>query len=278
MEFKSKTLGNSVYIEGVGVHTGEICKLIIHPAEGGGIRFYKKGRYLPAHHRYVINTVGGTDLGNALFEIKTVEHLMAALYLLGISDAVIEVIEGYEVPILDGGAKVFVDLFREVGTVELEGFQKVFVITQRGRIQPNGNFVEMEPFNGTILVYEGIFPYIGRKKVSYSGEIKEALIGARTYCDAKDVPLLWLNNLGKGGYIVNTLPLTEDLRFLVYSEEPAYHKLLDLIGDLALLGGRVIGKVYSFKGNHTLNHSLRDWILKTAKVVERKEEPYLSVI
>jgi len=268
MEIKSKTVADSVVIEGVGVHTGEICRLIIHPAEDGGIRFYKNGKILPAHHYFVINTVASTDLGNEHFRIKTVEHLLAALYLLKISNVVIEVQKGSEVPILDGGAYLIYKLLKKAGIVELEKYQKVFVITQPGRIQPNGNFVQIEAFKGELFIYEGIFPYIGRKKVSFSGKVKEALLGARTYCDAKDVPFLWLNNLGRGGYIVNTLPLTEDLRFLVYSEEPAYHKLLDLIGDLALVGGRVMGKIYSFKGNHTLNHQLREWILKTSQVVD----------
>lgn len=266
MEWRGKTIKDTIAFEGVGIHTGEIAKIKVHPSDKKGIFFYKNGLKIPAHHKFVVNTLASTDLGLNGVSIRTVEHLMAAFYLLGIDSAVVEVEKGSEIPIADGGSKTFVEAFKEVGLVELPHRQTIFTIKEYFRIQPNGNYVEVEPYEGELFTFEGIFPKVGRRSATYRGEIEEALIGARTFCDVEDVVHLWLCSFGLGGYAVNTLPLTENLEFLVYSSEPAYHKLLDLIGDLALLGGRVVGKIYSFKGNHRLNHQLRDYILKSEKV------------
>jgi len=266
MDLKGKTLKASVAFEGVGIHTGEIAKIKIHPSDRKGIFFKKKGLKIPAHHNFVVNTFAGTNVGLEGKVVRTVEHLMAAFYLLGVDSAIVEIQKGSEIPIVDGGAKIFVEAFKTVGFEELPHTQTVFTVRERFRIQPNGNFVEVEPYEGELFTFEGIFPKVGRRSATYSGQIEEALIGARTFCDADDIPFLWINAFGLGGYAVNTLPLTDNLEYLVYSSEPAYHKLLDLIGDLALLGGRVRAKIYSFKGNHRLNHQLRDYILKSGKV------------
>ena len=266
MEWRGKTLKDSVALEGVGIHTGEIAKIKIHPSDRKGIFFYKRGLKIPAHHNFVVNTLAGTDIGLNGVLIRTVEHLMAALYLLGVDSAIVEIEKGSEIPITDGGAKTFVETFKGVGLVELPHKQTVFTIKEYFRIQPNGNFVEVEPYDGEFFTFEGIFPKVGRRSATYKGKMEEALIGARTFCDADDFAYMWINGFGLGGYAVNTLPLTDGLEYLIYSSEPAYHKLLDLIGDLALLGGRVLGKIYSFKGNHRLNHQLRDYILKSEKV------------
>ncbi len=270
MELKGKTLKDTVVFEGVGIHTGEICKIKVHPSDGGEILFCKKGIEIPAFHPFVVNTYLGTDLGAEGEVIKTVEHLMAAFYLLGINSAVVEVERGNEVPILDGGAKTFVENFLEVGLSESGKDWRVLKIGERFRIQPNGNFVEVEPFEGELLIYEGIFPYVGRRRVVYDGKMTDALVGARTFCRLEDVELLRKNGFGLGGYLVNTLVLNKNLDYLVYGDEPAYHKLLDLIGDLALLGAKIEGKIYTFKGNHTLNHQLREYLLKTYGVEKGK--------
>jgi UDP-3-O-[3-hydroxymyristoyl] N-acetylglucosamine deacetylase len=275
MVLKGKTLRDSVTFEGVGIHTGEISKITVHPSPRRGIFFYKNGIEIPALHPFVVNSLASTDLGKDGVVIKTVEHLMASFYLLGIDSAVVEFHRGSEVPITDGSAKVFCEEFKRVGFEELEHYQTVFVIEEEFEIRPNGNFVRVRPYAGERFVYEGDFPYIGRKRVEYIGSPDEALVGARTFCRVEDVPLLWLNSLGKGGNPINTLPLSSDLRYLVYSGEPAYHKLLDLIGDIALLGGRVIGEIYSFRGNHRLNHQLREFLVKNGK---RKELTFAAAI
>ena len=269
---RSKTLKDSITFEGVGIHTGKTAKIKIHPSERKGIFFYKKGLKIPAHHNFVVNTVGSTDIGAKGEIIKTVEHLTAAFYLLGIDSAVVEVLKGDEIPIADGSAKPFYEEILKVGLVELDRYWDVIEVKAPFRIQPNGNFVEVEPHKGELFIYEGIFPYIGRHRVVYEGKPTDPLIGARTYCNIKDVPQMQAKGLGLGGYFLNTLVLSESfkeegetLSDLVFLTEPAYHKLLDLIGDLALLGARVFGKIYSFKGNHSLNHALREQLLKGNK-------------
>ncbi|NPB05887.1 MAG: UDP-3-O-[3-hydroxymyristoyl] N-acetylglucosamine deacetylase [Aquificae bacterium] len=270
MELRSKTLAGKVTFRGVGIHTGEVSKLTLHPSEDKGIFFYRKGELLPALHPFVVNAVASTDLAKGNFLVKTVEHLTAALYLLGVDSVLIEVEYGSEVPILDGGAKTFVEEVLSVGLRETGRRQTLLRVKEKVRVQPNGNFIEVLPFEGELFEYEGEFPFVGRKRAVFDGKPTEALLGARTFCRLEDFPLLWANRLGLGGYPVNTLALDESLRYLVYSEEPAYHKLLDLIGDLALLGGRLVGRVYSFKGNHLLNHQLREVLLKGG-YLEREE-------
>lgn len=258
---KGRTVADSVSLEGVGIHTGEISKITIHPSAKRGIFFYKKGVKIPALHHYVANTTAGTDLRKDGEWVKTVEHLMAALYLLGIDSAVVEV-EGSEIPIADGSAKPFIELIQSVGIEELDHPQVYLKVVFPDVLKPNGIFERIRPYEGERFIYDGFFPYIGRRWAVYEGEVSEALIGARTYIDVETVPFMWLNNLGKGGSLVNTLPLNENCDYLVYSSEPAYHKLLDLIGDMALLGARLLGELYSFGGNHTLNHFMRERILK----------------
>lgn len=258
---KGRTVADSFTLEGVGIHTGEIAKITVHPSAKRGIFFYKNGVKIPALHRYVANTTAGTDLCRDGRCVKTVEHIMAAFYLLGIDSAVVEV-EGPEIPIADGSAKPFVELIQSVGIEELEHPQVYLKIILPDVLKPNGIFERVRPYEGERFVYDGFFPYLGRRWAVYEGEVEEALIGARTYVDLDTVPFMWLNNLGRGGNLVNTLPLNEGCDYLVYSSEPAYHKLLDLIGDMALLGARLLGELYSFKGNHHLNHLMRERILK----------------
>jgi UDP-3-O-[3-hydroxymyristoyl] N-acetylglucosamine deacetylase len=273
MELRVKTLRDTVSFRGVGIHTGEICEIKVHPRAERGIVFYKNGVEIPAHHNFVVGTTAGTDLGRDGEIVKTVEHLMAALYLTGVDAAVVEVVRGREIPILDGSAKPFFDAFRGVGITYGEGFRRFIKIGFKKRVQPNGIFAVLEPFEGERFEFEGEFPYIGRKKAVFDGRPSEALLGARTFCRLEDVEKLRSMNLGLGGTLLNTLVLDEGLSNVVYSEEPAYHKLLDLIGDVALVGARVVGRVYSFKGGHTLNHEIRKALLKEPVLdFERKGE------
>jgi UDP-3-O-[3-hydroxymyristoyl] N-acetylglucosamine deacetylase len=264
MELKGKTLRNSITFEGVGIHTGEISKIVIHPSERKGIFFILEGEKIPALHPYVVNTTLGTDLGKDGKVIRTVEHLMATFYLLKIDSAVVEVQKGVEIPILDGGAKTFVEEFLNTGFETLNHYQEILEVKAYRRIQPNGIFAEIYPAEEGIFEFEGEFQGLGRVKVSYneSEGVKEALIGARTFCYEDDIPKIRAANYGKGGYLVNTLIIDSTFENLVYSSEPAYHKLLDLIGDMALVGKRIKGRIYSFKGGHRLNHYVREYLLK----------------
>ncbi len=278
---KGRTLRDRITLEGVGIHTGEISKIVIHPSEKRGIYFLHKGELIPALHQYVVNTSFATDLGKGNKVIRTVEHLMAAFYLLGIDSAVVEILRGNEIPILDGGAKVFFEEFQRVGLEELDHYWEIIEVVFYHRIQPNGIFAELYPNPKGIFEFEGEFKFFEEKikkkrvKVSYTdGETPEgALVGARTFCYESDVEILRANNLGLGGYYVNTLVLNENLDNLIYSTEPAYHKLLDLIGDLALVGKRIRGRIYSFKGGHSLNHSIREYLLKFGRIIKPEHTP-----
>jgi len=259
---KGRTLKDEIKIEGVGIHTGEISKIRIIPSEIRGIFFIKGKTVIPATHQYVANTIAATDLGKDGKIIRTVEHIMAAFYLAGVDSAIVEV-EGDEIPIMEGGAKTLLESFKSVGFQTLEHLQRVFILKEKVRVQPNGNFIEAYPSRNEEFTYDGIIPHIGRRQVTYNGEVcSDALIGARTFCLYEDIEKLKSQNLGLGGNLINTLVIDKELTYVIYKDEPFYHKLLDLIGDLYLLGGRFLAKVYSFKGNHTLNHMFREYVLK----------------
>ncbi|NPA14181.1 MAG: UDP-3-O-acyl-N-acetylglucosamine deacetylase [Aquificae bacterium] len=275
MLLRGKTLRNSITLTGVGIHNGIRNKIKIHPSEERGIYFLIKGVKIPALHKYVVNTCYSTDLGRENQIVRTVEHIMAAFYLLKIDSAVVEIVEGNEIPILGGGAKEFIEAFLSVGTVELEHYQKIFRLAEHKRYQPNGNFVEALPFEKEVFIYEGIFRYLGRQLAVYEGGLESKLIGARTFCFEEDIPNLRKMNLGKGGYHVNTLVINPSGEYLRYREEPTYHKLLDLIGDMALLGGRLQMIIYSFRGGHSTNHGLRQLIKNLLIEVKANKFPAL---
>ncbi len=259
MKRVAKTLKNKVSFEGVGIHTGEVAKITLHPTEGRGIFFYKEGVFIPAFHDYVVGTTLGTDLGVEGKIVKTVEHLMAAFYIAGVDSAVVEVERGNEIPILDGSALLFFEAIEEAGTVEV-GYWRTLKIKYYRKIVPNGIFTEIKPFDGEKFVFEGEFPFVGRKRVEYLGKVDKKLLAARTFCRLEDVESLRRAGFGQGGTYINTMVLDENLESLVYSDEPAYHKLLDLIGDLSLLGVRIEGEIYSFRGGHFLNHKVREYL------------------
>jgi len=266
---KRKTLREKVSIEGVGIHTGEISKITVHPSENRGIFFLSKGVKIPALHRYVCNTESGTDLCKDGVKVKTVEHLMAAFYLLGIDSALVEV-EGPEIPIADGSSKLFFDLFKNIGLEELEHYQPNLKVFRPYRLEPNGKFAVFRPYEGERFTFETELPYLGRRRVTFDGYAEEKLVGAKTFCNIDDIPIFWIRKLGKGGSLINTLVLDKEHSYLVYREEPFYHKLLDLIGDLALLGARIRGDIYVFNGNHAFNGEIRKVLLKgeIAKLVQ----------
>jgi len=104
---KKATIKQEATFEGVGLHSGEFSRIVLHPDDGGSVRFLIKGEVIPAHYQYVVNTNHSTDIGKNGVVIKTVEHLMAVLYILGIDSLVVEFLEGFEVPAMDGSGYYF---------------------------------------------------------------------------------------------------------------------------------------------------------------------------
>jgi len=271
--FKQKTLKEPLTFEGVGIHTGEKSKIILHPErENTGIRFLKGKTYIPAHYRYVVNTNHSTDLGRNGEVVKTVEHLLASLHLLGITNLTVEVI-GPEVPILDGSGYHFYRKLKEKELVQEEEITPLY-LNGTYKVVKGDSFIEAKPCECLEITYEGEFNnFLGKQSYTFKGSNPEEIVYARTFCFDWEIDYIRSNGLGKGGNLTNTLVLGRDCVYnpggMRYTEEPVRHKVFDLVGDLYLLGRPVRGKFFSRKGGHTLNYML---VLAIGERVEKGKE------
>jgi len=256
---RQRTIEEKMVFEGVGIHTGERSKVVLHPEpENTGIRFYSKKTYVPALPEFVVNTFHSTDLGRDGVVVKTVEHLMAALHLLGISNLTVEV-EGSEVPILDGSAYLYYEELKGRVVKQTEEVP-VLRIEEPISVRRGDAYIKAFPCSCFEVTYEGEFDtYFGRQRYTFRGRVRDIIL-ARTFCFEHEIEFIRRNGLGKGGSLENTLVIGKEGVYneggLRYQDEPVRHKVLDLVGDLYLLGMSVRGKFISYKGGHSLNFQL----------------------
>ena len=258
------TLKSRVTLSGVGVHSGKPVSLTFHPADADtGVVFQTAGREL----RALVSEVGATDLCTMLGDpagdhVATVEHLMGALFGLGIDNLVIEM-HGREVPIMDGSASQFVDAVDQVG-IETLGVKRRYIrVVKPVRIENGASWAEFRPYGGTRFEVEIDFesPVIGRQ--SFASDINDDIFRneiarARTFGFMKDVERLWAAGYALGSSLENSVVIGDDNRViniegLRFQNEFVRHKTLDAMGDLALAGARFIGCFRSYRGGHRLN-------------------------
>lgn len=257
-----RTIKSPVYIKGIGLHSGKEVEIKLLPAnENEGINFIKDNVVVPAK----IDFAHSFDYSTALFKdginIKTVEHLMAALYFTGIDNIFIEINEE-ELPILDGSSKEYVEKIKEAGINSLKEEKFYAVLEETVNVELEDKFIKAKPSVNTKITYKANYnnqvirdreyTYIAKNKDSYKG-----VYIARTYCFLDEVEYLRKNGLAKGGSLKNAVVLHNDkvinAEGLRFEDEPVRHKVLDLIGDLYLLGYPLIAEIFSFKGGHRLN-------------------------
>ncbi len=253
------TIKEAIEFEGIGLHTGEYSKIRLHPDDSyNGVRFFIKGEYIPANYKYVVNTRYSTDLGKGDKIIKTVEHLMAVLYALGIDNLVIEVLEGWEVPAMDGSGYLFYKNLKEL-IQKLDREKEVFEIKAPIAVKNCTAKIEALPCSRFIAEYVGSVEGLYKDyRVRFKGNAKE-LVFARTFCYDYQVEALRKAGLAKGGSLENAIVFGKDGKVynsegLRSKDEPIRHKLLDLIGDLSLLGKHIKGRIISYYGGHSLNY------------------------
>lgn len=274
-----RTLKESVSFEGIGIHSGEYSKIVVHPErENVGIRFLKAGVYVPAKLEFVVNTDHSTDLGKDGIVIKTVEHLMAVFFMLGIDNATVEFLKGFEVPILDGSGYYFYKVLKDK-VIALSTLTDILEISLSFEVRNSKGYIRALPYENLSVAYVGsINGFFEERLVEFNGNVKD-IVFARTFCYDYELEHLRRKGLAKGGSLKNALLLGKGF---VYNEggmrcedEPLRHKLLDLIGDLALIGKRIKGRIVSYRGGHTLNYlfakSLRDH-LKTHQTLELSQK------
>ncbi len=259
------TLARPVSKDGVGLHTGQQCAVTILPAapDAGIVFVSDAGEEIPAAVEHVLDTDHGTTLGTAQTRVRSVEHLMAALYGMGVDNARIE-LAGPEVPACDGSAMEWVRLVRRAGRASLGVTRKVL-----GLAEPV--WVDAQPGWGVVLPARGALSLavavdfsgtvVGRQtlflRLTRTGFIRE-MAPARTFVALKDLDELRARGLAQGGTSENALAFGPEgysgpLRF---PDEVVRHKALDLLGDLALCGCRFAGQVVAVRPSHRLNLAL----------------------
>jgi UDP-3-O-[3-hydroxymyristoyl] N-acetylglucosamine deacetylase len=287
---KQQTIRREVHIEGIGLHSGKPASVFIKPAlPSTGLVFVRTDLQdpvtIPATCEFVTQTKMATTLGRGKTHISTVEHLLSALKLLGIDNAMIEV-NGPEVPIMDGSAAPFCELLLEAGIYEQAASRKVAVLKKKIEIRNGDKIAMIEPANRLHVraKVEWSHPKIGAQDYSFTvdhSDFREIAM-ARTFGFLKDVEQLKAAGLALGGSLDNAVVLDEtrilNPNGLRYSNEFARHKVLDAIGDLALAPMAILGDVHLFKAGHELHAELVAEIFSDPNNYEVKNAEDLSFV
>ena len=274
-----KTIKNNVTFNGVALHSGVDVNICIKPAEPNfGIVFkrvdFKENNLVYPNFMNVTNTSLNTTIENEFgVKVSTIEHLMGALFGLGIDNALIE-IDNEEVPILDGSAKEFIEKIISSGLEVSEAPIKIIKINKEIKFTDGERFISIEPSTLSLdidfeLKYKN--PIIGNQtnKVKIFEDDLTDIYNSRTYCLFEDIELIKKNGLAKGGSLQNAIVVKDNEILnpegLRNDKEFVNHKILDCIGDLYTTGYRVIAKIKCSQGGHYLTNQL------LRKVFENKD-------
>lgn len=267
-----KTIGKEISISGYGLHRNVFTTVTLVPSVvNGGRRFVINDKVIAADFSQVVATSFCTTLSQEGRTIQTVEHLLAALYGLQIDNIDIHV-DGPEIPILDGSAKPWADLIVAAGTVEQSQKKHLFSPTKTLSYRHNDRTIVVQPAAQTSITIEIDFPHpaIGNQQATFTltpQTFIDEIAPARTFGFANDLTALQNGGLAKGVSLQNTLAyLDRELhpeQNLRFQDEPLRHKLLDLIGDLALFPKTIRGHIHCCKPGHgitisALNHWFKD--------------------
>ena len=303
-----KSLKEIVEIKGVGLHTGKEVSMRLHPAPANHGYVFKRSDLegsplIPANVDYVTDVSRGTTLEYKGASVSTVEHLLAAFVGLGIDNALIE-LDAPEIPIMDGSAAEFVKAIKDAGIEEFEEERNFFEIDSNISYEEKDRKVEIlavpsDEYKVTVMIdYNS--PVLGNQHASIENvsQFEEQIASSRTFCFLHELELLLEHNLIKGGDLNNAIVVVDkvvtddelthladlfqrpkievkqegilnnvDLR---YPNEPARHKLLDVLGDLALVGQPIKGKITASRPGHAANIAFAKQI--KALIKERKKK------
>ena len=269
-----KTIKQEICCNGFGIHSGKPVSMKIMPAKvDSGIYFIrtdvKNKPVIRAKLDNVVSTYRSTKLKNDYTIITTVEHFLAACFALSISNLKIE-IDSEELPILDGSSKKFLDLFLKSGLKKQEKKRQSININRYIKVSDNNSYIEYYPSKNLELTVN--LDYNSNVLAKQSATLKNMkyfepeIAPAKTFCFFKEIDELKSEGLIKGGNLQNTLVYLEqdsknnkfkkgilNSEYVTFTNEPARHKILDLIGDLALIEKNITGKIIANKPGHTIN-------------------------
>ncbi len=277
-EIYQQTINKTVSFEGVGLHSGKISKVRVIPAEDGkGIVFkrtdLKEKNIIEANYKNVSSAKLCTTLENSSgARVSTVEHLLAALYIVGIDNVVVEV-DNEEIPIMDGSSKNFVQILDKTGIKKLNKKRKFLKVLKKVSLEDKGRTISIEPES---LDFEVNFQLnysnniIGKQKnkVNFTRDNLEDIYSSRTFCLFEDIEEIKKSGLARGGSLQNAVVVDRDKVMnedgLRNEKEFVNHKILDLAGDFLLSGYRILGKVYCYQGGHQLSNMFLRKLLKSS--------------
>ena len=276
---QQRTIKKPVEVVGIGLHKGEPIKLRLEPLSAdAGIVFYREDLALriPLAPSSVIDTRMATVIGSEKGFISTIEHFLSALYAYGIDNLRV-VVDGNEMPIMDGSSISFCLLLDEAGIEELDAPKKVISIKQTVEVRDGDKFVRLLPSDTATFDFKIKFdhPVIGEQSEQFefsTHNFIEEIARARTFGFAKDIQYLQSQNLALGATLQNAIGLDdhkilnpEGLRF---DNEFAKHKVLDAMGDMMVSGYNILARYESFAGSHNLNYQLTSKLLSDSKNYE----------
>jgi len=277
---QQRTIKKAVEMVGIGLHKGEPIKLRLEPLSAdAGIVFYREDLALniPLSPDAVIDTRMATVIGDAQKGyISTIEHFLSAVYAYGIDNMRV-IVNGNEMPIMDGSSISFCLLLDEAGIEELSTPKKVLRIKETIEIREGDKFVRLSPSDHASFDFRIKFdhPVIGEQEENFifskDGFVEE-IARARTFGFAKDIQYLQSQNLALGASLQNAIGLDEhkvlNPEGLRFDNEFARHKILDAMGDMMVSGYNILGQYESFAGSHDLNYKLTSKLLSESKNYE----------
>ena len=278
---KRMTIKKEVFINGTGLHKGEIISLILKPNKdnsecGQGIIFRRtditdKDNMIKVHYKNLFDLERGTNIRNKdNVKIHTIEHFLSSLSVMGITDILVE-ITGNELPILDGSSIQFIEKLKEAGTEELESEIEPIVIKEPiiFHEEKEGKHVVALPYDGFKISYTIDFNHSFLKSQYFELEVGfeeylEKISTCRTFAFDYEIDFLKKNNLALGGSLDNAVVIAKDgpinSEGLRFPDEFVRHKILDIIGDLYVLGRPLKGHIIAIKAGHYVNAKMTQLI------------------
>jgi len=288
------TIRKKINCSGIGLHTGKEIHMNLLPAEANtGIRFIRtdltEKNFIPAFMNRVVDTTMATTISEGEVSVATTEHLLAAINGLAIDNILVE-IDGPEVPIMDGSAFPFVSLLQNAGVKQQKSYRRLVKITREISFREGDRYISIYPYDGFKVTAEINFDHDSVRRQVYSLAVStEKFIAeiskARTFGFLDDVKKLQQNGLALGASLDNAIGMDENgilnKEGLRYVNEFVRHKIMDIIGDMTLLGCPILGHIVAYKSGHSQHLKLMEKIAATPEAwefVELKKNGQLSVL
>lgn len=261
------TLARPVSYSGIGLHAANEVHMVLRPAPADtGIVFVRTdlagNPSVPAQLAYVTNTMRATTLEQGEAKVFTVEHLLSALQGMAVDNCIVEM-DSVEPPVADGSSLTFVRLIEQAGIQKLDMPRRVLTVRRQHLVQEEDKFIAILPYDGFRITFTSINPHpllgvqFSDTEITKDNYIRDIAF-ARTIAFTKELAMLKKLGLGKGGTLENTIVYddTTCLSVLRSDDELVRHKVLDVIGDMSLLGRSLKGHIIAVKSSHKLNNML----------------------